>query len=81
MNIDKVTLKIETNEGDVLQFVSTFPHPQGGNPRFMNRQLETAVDYLSQRGQKAIEVFGKQYTLADERLDQLRARRDAGETD
>jgi hypothetical protein len=80
MNISKVTLEIETSEGDVLKFVMDKPTPNGGNPAYMNRQLETAVDELSRRGHKSLEIFGKQYTPADERLDQLRAERNRSDT-
>lgn len=78
MKITNVTLRIETNDGDVVEFVEKDPSPQGDNTALMNRQLATSLVALQERGHLWLSIFRKQYTEADERLDQLTARRRAG---
>lgn len=78
MKIAKVTLRIETDFGDVVEFVANDPSPMGDNPALMNRQLDASLLALQERGDKWLDIFCRQYRETDERLDQLRARRAAG---
>jgi len=71
MKINKITVRVELDSGDIAEFAANDP-PFGGNPAFMNRQLSAVWPDLEARLQKWLGIFAKQYTEADERLDRLK---------
>jgi hypothetical protein len=74
MRVTKITVRVETDTGDWVEFVENKPEPLGDNPAFMNRQVSDALSKLEERVQTWLGIFHKQYTPADERLDQVRSR-------
>lgn len=73
MRVKKVTVRVETDFGDAVEFVANDPRPHGDNPAFMNRQVSEVWPELETRIQKWLSIFYRQYTEADERLDRLRS--------
>ena len=47
--VRKVTLIVETSDGESHTHVVKDPSPQGGNPAFMGQQLQDALDTLTLR--------------------------------
>lgn len=74
MKIKKITVRVELDDGNISEFVAHDPSPLGDNPAFMNRQLDDVWPDLRERVFKWLSIFRKQYTEADERLEQLSRR-------
>lgn len=60
--ITKVTITVETDNGDLIQASEPDPGPQGGNPRYIQRQVDTGIIIATERVNRAIMgMYGEQY--------------------
>lgn len=63
-SIRRVTLTIETDRGEIHTLVVDEPEPRGGNPRFLSKQLDTAVSSLQEHADKILETYAHQVRTA-----------------
>ena len=59
-SIRRVTLEIETSNGEYHKLVVAQPAPIGDNPRFMAQQLDSAIAELRGRADELMETYGSQ---------------------
>ena len=59
-HVKRVTIRVELDNGDVIEMHEDKPAPSGGNPRFIHRQASTGIDNVAHRIDMAIVgAYGK----------------------